>query len=195
MHEHSTVPVLDVRDVLRDAKTNCPVYMKTDTHWNFLGGFVAYQELIRTLVHLVPALELEPLPLADFSVTNRFQPGGDMARTLGSSMTETNYYTLTPTVELPKIIYRMPSLEHYQDPGYIGNSQAHGRLIIFHDSFAGAWFPLLPYNFNQIISRWQYELDPVLVEQNKPDVVVTEMLERFFNVQDPKKIMAKEALN
>ncbi len=195
MRTNSTVPVLDVRDVVSAAKTIGPVYLKTDTHWNLLGGFVSYQELVRTLARQVPALKLEPLPITEFTLTNRLQPGGDLTRILGTSMVESNAYFFTPDPELPKFTTKSPTIEHYKDPGFINNPQAKGRLILFHDSFAGSWTPFLGYHFNQITTRWQYDLDPAAVERDKPDIVVTEMLERFFNIEDPKKMMAKEALN
>jgi len=195
MRTNSSVHVLDLRDAVRAAKSNGPTYLKTDTHWNYLGGFAAYQELLKTLARQAPGLNLEPLPLSDFTPTNRLQPGGDLARILGLSMTESNAYFFTPKPGLPKFSDRQPSLEHYKDPGYINNPQAQGRLILFHDSFAGCWTPFLGYHFNQITTRWQYDLDPACVERDKPDIVVTEMLERFFNIEDPKKMMAKEALN
>jgi len=195
MRDHSTVPVLDVRDVVRSAKAIGPTYLKTDTHWNNLGGFAAYQELVRTLARQVPYLKLEPLSLSDFTLTNRLQPGGDLARILGLSMTESNACFLTPKPELPKYTSKQPSLEHYKDPGFLNNPQAKGQLILFHDSFAGAWTPFLVYHFNQITTRWQYDLDPAWIERNKPDIVVTEMLERFFCTEDPKDLMAREALN
>jgi hypothetical protein len=110
-------------------------------------------------------------------------------------MIESNACFLTPNPELPKYTSKQPSLEHYKDPGFLNNQQAKGQLILFHDSFAGAWTPFLVYHFNQITTRWQYDLDPAWIERNKPDIVVTEMLERFFNIEDPKKMMAKEALN
>jgi alginate O-acetyltransferase complex protein AlgJ len=194
MRTNSTVPVLDLRNVVRAAKTIGPTYLKTDTHWNLWGGFVAYQELVRTLARQVPALKLEPLPITAFTLTNCLQPGGDLARMLGSSMAESNAYFLIPKPELPKFTTKQPTLEHYRDPGFINNSQAQGRLIIFHDSFAGCWTPFLGYHFNQITTRWQYDLDPTCIELDKPDIVVTEMLERFFNIEDPKKMMDKEAL-
>ncbi len=35
MHAHSTVPVLDLREIVRGGKKTCPTYFQTDTHWNF----------------------------------------------------------------------------------------------------------------------------------------------------------------
>jgi hypothetical protein len=194
MRTNSTVPVLDLREVVRAAKTTGPTYLKTDTHWNLWGGFVAYQELVRTLARQVPALKLEPLPITEFTLTNCLQPGGDLARMLGSSMAESNACFFIPKPELPKFTTKQPTLEHYRDPGFINNPQAQGRLILFHDSFAGCWTPFLGYHFNQITTRWQYDMDSAWIERDKPDVVVTEMLERFFNIEDPKKMMDKEAL-
>jgi hypothetical protein len=195
MRTNSTVPVLDLRDVVRDAKANNPTYLKTDTHWNLLGGFIAYQELVRMLARQVPTLKLEPLPITAFTLTNCLQPGGDLARMLGSSMVENNAFLFFPKPELPKFTTKQPTLEHYKDPGFINNPQAQGRLILFRDSFAEAWTPFLGYHFNQVTTRWQFDLDPAWIERNKPDIVATEMLERFFNTEDPKKMMAKEALN
>ena len=195
MHAHSTVPVLDLRDVVRDAKQIRPTYLKTDTHWNFFGGFMAYQELVKTLAGQVPGLDLQPEPITSFTVTNRLTAGGDMARILGLSMTESNAYFLLPKPELPKFTEKTARPDHPKDPKYTDNPQAGGRVIFFHDSFALTWFEFLPYNFNHVTYLWQYDLDSAWIEREKPDLVVSEMLERFFNIQDPKALMAKEALN
>ncbi len=117
MREHSTVPVLDVRDVIRAAKTPHPVYMRTDTHWNDIGAFVAYQKLVESMARQLPALKLEPLPLASFDLTNRLMPGGDLARLLGLSMTESNAWFLNPKPGLPSFtIMRSPRLNIPRNP-------------------------------------------------------------------------------
>lgn len=195
MHAHSTVPVLDLRGVVRDAKQICPTYFKTDTHWNFFGGFMAYQELIRSLAKAVPALKLEPMPLTSFTLTNRPEPGKDLARILGLSMAETNAFSLLPKPGLPRFTMKLSPPDHPTEPKFINNPQAQGRMIVFQDSFAMSWVSLLGYHFNQVTYLWQYNLDPVWIERDKPDIVVNEMVERFFNSQDPKKLMAKDALN
>ena len=41
---------------------------------------------------------------------------------------------------------------------------------------------------------WQYPLDGRLIERQKPVVVINEMLERFFNVTDPKRLFAQDVL-
>ena len=47
--DHSTVPVLDLRDALRAAKIRERIYHRTDTHWNDRGAFAASQALLRLL--------------------------------------------------------------------------------------------------------------------------------------------------
>jgi alginate O-acetyltransferase complex protein AlgJ len=199
MRTNSTVPVLDQREVLIQARQTCPTYYKTDVHWNFFGGFVAYQQLVQTLAKQRPGLE--PLPLTAFTLTNAiptagdFARGGDMARMLGLTMIESNYYTLTPKIELPQFTFKEPPPERVHEPRFTNNPQAKGRMIIFHDSFALNWIQFLGYQFNQVTYLWKYDLDPVYVERDKPDIVVNEMNERFFNTENPAKLMAKEALN
>jgi len=195
MHAHSTVPVLDLRGVVRDARQTCPTYFKTDTHWNMFGGFMAYQELIRNLATVAPALKLEPLPLASFTLTNHPEPGMDLARILGLSMAESNAFSLIPKPGLPQFTTKLARPDHPMEPQFINNPQAQGRMIVFQDSFAMSWISFLGYHFNQVTYLWEYDLDPVWIEREKPDIVVSEMVERFFNIGDPKKLMAKEALN
>ena len=194
MREHSTVPVLDLRDVVRDAKKLGPTYLKTDTHWNCIGGFAAYQLLMQEIARLMPALKLGAMPRESFTLTNTLTHGGDLARILGVSMTESNAFSMIPNLELPVFSQKLPPEDHPKEPAFSSNPSAKGSLMLYHDSFSGAWNPFLGYHFNQITYLWQYDLDTAWVERDKPDIVVTEMLERFFNTEDPKKLMVKEAL-
>ena len=199
MHEHSSVPILDQREVVLEAKSIYPTFFKTDVHWNPFAGFVAYQELMQTLAKQRPGLD-KPLPLTSFTITNRVMPelvtGGDLARILGLKMTESNCYILelVPNSGLPNYTSQIAPAERPREPRYTDNPQAKGRMIVFQDSFGMGWFQFLGYHFNKVIYLWQYDLNPAFIEQNTPDIVVSEMNERFFNIEDPKKMMAKEAL-
>ncbi len=195
MKEHSTVPVLDLRKPLLEAKKSHPVYLNSDTHWNSFGSFAAYQELIGKLSPLVPALKLKPAPFTDFTLTNPPQPGGDLVRILGASMAENNAYLLNAKPGLAQIVMNVPPPERVTDPAFSSNPSAKGSFLLFHDSFAGFWYPFLAYNFNKCTYLWQYDLDPAWIERDRPDIVVTEMLERFFNIRDPKEMMLKEGLD
>jgi hypothetical protein len=197
MHEHSTVPILDVRGVVLAAKPTCPTYFKTDVHWNFFGAFAAYQELMRALAKQRPELD-PPLPLSSFTLTNMLEPdlvnGGDLAKILGLKMRESNDYCLIPKAGLPAFRSKIPPADHIKDPRITSNPQAKGRMIIFQDSFAMNWLQFLGYHFNRVTYLWQYDLNPAYIEQDKPEIVVSEMNERFFNIEDPKKLMEKEGL-
>ena len=199
MHEHSTVPVLDQREVLRAAKNTCPIYYKTDVHWNLFGAFVAYQELMQTLAQQRPDLE-KPLPLSAFTVTHcvpapgDMAKGGDMAKILGLGMIESNYFDLIPKPGLPTFTSKIPPAERTKEPRITSNPQAKGRMIVFQDSYAMNWIQFLGYHFNQVTYLWQYDLNPAYIEQDKPDIIINEMNERFFNTEHPSILMAKEAL-
>jgi alginate O-acetyltransferase complex protein AlgJ len=197
MHEHSTVPILDQRKVVIDAKHIYPTYFKTDVHWNFFGAFVAYQQLMEALDQLRPGLD-KPLPLSDFTVTNWVIPemtvGGDLAKILGLKMTEHNSYCLFPKSGPAPFTSKIAPPDHPKEPRYTDNPKAKGRMIIFQDSFAMNWLQFLGYHFNNVTYLWQYYFNPAYIEAHKPDIVVTEMNERFFNIADPRKLMEEESL-
>ena len=193
MRDHSTVPVLDQRGVVRDGKQICPTFFVTDVHWNLFGGFLGYQELMQAMDKLRPDLE-KPLPLSSFTLTNKLQPGGDLARMLGQSLVESNAYILLPKPGLPVFTSKFPPDEHPKDPKFTYNPQAKGHLTVFQDSFAMNWVQFLGYHFHQVDYVWQSALDAAWIEREKPDVVVSEMNELMFNIANPNELMAKEAL-
>ncbi len=61
MKAHSTVPVLDLRQPLIEAKKIQPTYLQNDTHWNSFGAFIAGQTLLGALGIQSPP-GLGPLP-------------------------------------------------------------------------------------------------------------------------------------
>lgn len=194
MRARSTVPVLDLRDVVGSARRAMPTYFKTDTHWNHYGGFIGYQALIHAIARQLPVMNMEPMPLSSFTPTNELQPGGDLAGILGLNMVESNAWYLIPKPGLLQFNRKL-SFQYTPDPVVIDNPQARGRALFFRDSFATCWRPFLGYNFNHVVCLWQFELNAPWIEREKPDIVVSETVERIFNIQDPKELMKMEALN
>ena len=193
LQAHSTVPMFDLRPILLAAKKSAPLYQKTDTHWNEVGGFVAGAAVLRALAEKqLP--ELPQLAAEDFEITNRRAPGGDMARSLGVSMTESNAFFFTPKATLPAVEIFVPTGEHLKDLATAKNPQGHGRAMIYHDSFGRYWVPFFGYPFGEADFYWKYQLDAALIERQKPTVVISEMLEHFFNTADPKELSALDAL-
>ena len=84
MKIHSRVEVLDLFTPLIEDKTQGPLYLKLDTHWNLLGGFFAYQEIVKTLARQLPNLEPPiPLPVTDFNwspIIYKVQPNTDISK-------------------------------------------------------------------------------------------------------------------
>jgi hypothetical protein len=186
MRAHSTVDVLNLRPALRDARRIAPTYFKTDTHWNLFGGFVACQEIVKDLSKLQP--ELQPPSLESFELENKLTSGGDLANLLGldnSEITEDNTILMVQKTNLPPLEISTNTTK---------NPKARESVIIFHDSFGNAIKPFLGSSFGKVVYMGQQELDAGLIEREKPNIVISEIVEREFNVNDPEKMMAEEML-
>jgi hypothetical protein len=186
MRAHSTVDVLNLRPALRDARRIAPTYFKTDTHWNLFGGFVACQEIVKDLSKLQP--ELQPPSLESFELENKLTSGGDLANLLGldnSEITEDNTILMVQKTNLPTLEITTNTTK---------NPKARESVIIFHDSFGNAIKPFLGSSFGKVVYMGQQELDAGLIEREKPNIVISEIVEREFNVNDPEKMMAEEML-
>ncbi len=195
MKEHSSVEILDLRPVLRAAKSTAPTYFNTDTHWNHFGGFTGYQSLIHALRRQLPDLS-EPLPLSSFEMSIVPTPGMDLAQMLGQekSLKEVNMAHLSPKPPLFELEAKgdasiLPKQwEPQRIPLRTTNPANKHTMIMFRDSFAGFLIPFLGYNLKEVIYISQPEWDLKLIDREKPDVVVDEILERLFNNIDTKRL-------
>ena len=186
MRANSTVPILDLRPVLLQAKKNAATYLLTDTHWNQYGAFVGYQELIRALSKQLPGLE--PLPIGAFERKTVLEEGGNLAAMLAQKQ-------VILEQDSPKLSPRPPLAPLGRATAKTGapyltteNTNANGRAVVFRDSFSEAWAPLIGYHFSEVIYCWQYNWSRSLLEQEKPNVVIDELLEHYFYQQDPVKL-------
>ena len=201
MAANSTVQVLYLRKALVEAKPLGVNYLKTDTHWNARGAFIGYQALLDALSRQIP--DLKPLPLESYEQRPKPAPAGDLANMMGEgSAPETQQLAFVPRPPLHAIDCRDdPSRLPKQwrkstDPCVSENPQAKGgKAIVFRDSFAGAWPPFLGNHFKEVVYIWQYYWDAAFLEREKPVVVIDEMLERFFNQENPNELMKKDGLD
>jgi alginate O-acetyltransferase complex protein AlgJ len=192
MRAHSTVEILDLRPALIAAKEDGPTYLQTDTHWNNFGAFVAYQQLVRSLQRQMPGLQ--PLPLEAFDRKHIVERGGDLSICLDQQddFLETNEVLFAPRPPLLQLteISCGPNKEQ-AGTGIIitTNSAAVRKVVVFRDSFGEKWMPFLGLNFLEVIYLRQVEWNKFLLEREKPDVVIDEMVERLFNSRDPQQLL------
>jgi hypothetical protein len=199
MQEHSTVQILDLRPVLLANKKLGPLYLQNDSHWNFLGGFIAAQKIIRTLSQTMPGVP--PLRLDDFTWSNTPALGGDLALLIGKQPPEKYSFTFTskPGVTAPVVqpATNIVSVWDYHKTSYISENPAPLTVnaVCFTDSFGIAWRQFFGYSFKRIVFMTEHrEFNTKVLADNPPQVVVNEILERFFNTFDPETMMHKDGL-
>jgi hypothetical protein len=173
--------VLDLRPVMVTAKEKAPldIYFKTDSHWNRLGGFYAYQAMIERLAEHYPILV--PHALSDYHVDANPIRGRDLARfiMLRSYFTdeEVDLYPIEPqrAVRYPLNYALQPA-----SPAYATeiNDPRLPKAVIFHDSFAPYFAPYLSEHFERIVYIRAYVVDWEVIDREKPDVVILQFVER-----------------
>lgn len=187
MKGHSDVPILDLREALLKAKPAGRIYKKTDTHWNDRGAFAAYQRIMDALA--AAGTPGPTLDLTDMEESLKDDPGGDLTLQLRqqSRMSENGNPYLVPRPPRPSPECRG---EHTElDPGrrllVCRNAAMSGKIVVFHDSFMNALVPFLAQSYQRIVFIWQQNWDKVVIEHEKPDIVIDEILERFLIWRDP----------
>lgn len=200
MKTNSTVPILDLRPALLEAKKSRHVYLMTDTHWNADGAFAAHQELVRALSRQIPISP--PLAVEAFERKPLLRTGGDLARMLGQgTMTErdvVSFAPIPPLQPLPQV--RAPDLLSVNKwneetcPVFTKNSGGTNTAVVFRDSFCGSWIPFLGYYFGKTIYIWEETWEPALIEKEKPVVVIDETAERFLCTREPARLKALDHL-
>ena len=183
MKSHSNVPIIDVRDDLRRAKQVERVYDVTDSHWNSLGGYIAYARIMQALNAWSP--QAQAISRSDFVEVIESGPGGDLAKMLGIA-------DKLPEGRL-KLVPRSGWHFHQVDEAFpIAASCAYPELtmaterldaklpraVLFRDSFAAQLIPFLAEHFERMLCIWDSAFDRAIIEHERPGVVIQEIVER-----------------
>ncbi|MFO1397514.1 MAG: hypothetical protein U1F48_10685 [Burkholderiales bacterium] len=177
------VTLLDLRPALRAAKTRDRVYYMTDSHWNFNGAIVGYETLMRAvqaalgakLPAIVPAARPPYTPGVDYYSGDLIQmlglPGRireDDVAPLGKVLAEAAHRCAKRTDK-----DEFPGFEFYacDKPGL-------PRAVVLRDSMAIPLIPLLSENFSRVVYVSSRALDLAMIEREKPDIVIEELVER-----------------
>src|SRR3989344_5770402 len=163
------------------AKSLGQVYYKYDTHWNQLGAWVVYQQLLKSLSTDFPSLQ--PTPLEDFTVSYADNPRKDLAVLVGG---ETFLHEEEPMLKLKSgekaldIVSPCPNL-YFQCPKIVKAIQGQGtpKALFLRDSFLTNVIPFLSEHFSESTYLWgiaPYSLQDF--ESTRPDVVIYELTER-----------------
>jgi alginate O-acetyltransferase complex protein AlgJ len=186
LRQHSTVRVLDLRPALLAAKARDRIYHRTDTHWNDRGAFVGYQSIVDALAEEVPALR--PPSRGEFERRVVQSPGLDLAGMLG----------LTEVLREEDLVLvpRRPATARILEPQNPNRRLMHARIVteapnrgpravVFMDSFGAGLVPFLSEDFSRAVYLWQNNMDPQIVEQERPQVVIQEWVGRRLSTMLP----------
>ena len=186
LREHSTVPVLDLRETLSAAKGRERIYHRTDTHWNDRGAYAASQALLRVLA---PRLSAPAHGRDAYTPREVVVPGLDLAGMLGiADGTTEEDLRLVPRAPLrARIVEPARPDARLMDARIVTEQDAPSRprAVVFRDSFGSALIPFLSEEFSRAVYLWQYNVDPDVVLAERPDVVIQEWVGRRLSTMPP----------
>lgn len=187
------ISVVDLRDVLRRAKASELVYMKTDSHWNDRGAFIAVNECIRHLQEWQPSLKLLDRKKYQEVVATDCE-GGDLARLLAfQDRLREDSITLKPA-QASKVVPAACAFTPKdgaakgQMPQTFENSnpELDVRVVITGDSFLPSLMPFLGESFRRVAgyrltfpySEEHSEFTEAMLKAERPNVYIEQFVER-----------------
>lgn len=180
------VRVLDTRQTLLSRKADRYLYYKADSHWNQYGALLAYRELIKELARSHPSLQVPSLD--DYTITVEESPDSPFSKDIASLLGLASEFPddfvrvkrkvpaqATKALVTSKLFPRQDVLLARET----GNA-ALPRLVMFRDSFGTALVPLVAESFNRSLFVWSNGFHMGIVQEERPDIVVYEVVERLL---------------
>ena len=187
--ENTTVNLIDTRQAVIDAKGDGQLFFKTDTHWNALGAYVGYAELMERIARDHPNVRI--VSKDECTLTSEEWHDGDMAEFIGQSdVLSDTLYTWSVNGSTARLV-ETPYAQTSDDPTrpilcYENPDRPElPTAVIFRDSFMGRdasctlMLPLIADSFSRVTIVWSTSVLEHIVANEEPDIVVMEYVERY----------------
>ena len=179
LKKHTKAEIINAKPAMLAAKKDVEqnLYFKKDTHWNYIGGYVGFEQLAQGLRHLgvplkVPALE--KLHIDKGKLRDMDMEAGAQEWTYEVAYRHKVLPQCQPNVKNGDIMDCLTS-----------QGERPERLLVWVDSFAEGMLPYLSRAFktSYYAPAGLKKLSEIeaIVNETKPDVVVDELIERYFS--------------
>jgi hypothetical protein len=145
-----------------------------DVHFTAYGSFLCYRELMRTLPHCAPERILDEGDL----VPREIFVAGDVARAFGAPGRKVEWHE--PPKEPVHTVLKGTSFRTNQVDVFRTEHSALPRLVLFRTSNSTLLMPFLFRHFSRVVAVASGRMFFDLVESEAPDVVLTEIPERYI---------------
>ena len=195
LRENTTIPVINVKPALIDAKKEQDVYFRSDTHWNYVGAYEGYKAIINGLNEL-GMIQSQPASIA----TQPAMRKGDLSGMMGyPGLTSPEPFDTTVIVN-PQASLVNESEEINQVTKLLGDKQMIGKhfsfsnpsaeksALILGDSFFFTWG--IPELFAENFAVMNFIRKDLFVSDIfpivNPDILILESTERIiYSLQYP----------
>lgn len=192
LKNHPSIRSIDCKDVLLEGKKIRPTYYTTDTHWNEFGAFLGYRKIIERVRQDFP--QIKPFEINDFNIDSSVTDAGDLQLLMGfrDVMQFTHYHLRRKSGPDPLIVdstYLCTTNTRYSIRE-MPQKTSGLKLFLVRDSFTEYLRIFITPNFDRTVFAWMPVIPVANVMQEKPDIVIQEILEHFvvYTKQLPPEI-------
>lgn len=191
LKKHSDINIIYPKQELINNKKHKRLYYKGDNHWNYFGGYVASKMLLNEIKKdytNVPIYELD-----DYTFDTVFNWGGNLTNMTGNKKfcQENRYkpHMMNAATDYEPVKYEVPKGFAYKweyQMGYRTDNDSLPSLVFVRDSYGAFLMPYLKNSFYRstfIFDAWKHARNFEIIEQEKPDIVVYQILESLITIE------------
>ncbi|MCD4654223.1 hypothetical protein K8T06_09830 [bacterium] len=187
MIRETDVPIVDLRQLLKQATTVMPIHKPTDTHWSDYGSALAHEAIMNSLRTQGLKRIVRHFSPEDFKM--KIRPGGDLARMLSLKFFYRSRIPLIKPAKLKsaRMLSKKTNTLFSRSEERFESPNKQDKLLLIGDSFIGSLQKFLtPYFHTTLKARVHNHqlrhLDPFVsyIQEFKPDYIVEVRVGRFL---------------
>ena len=150
-------------------------FSKTDSHWNDLGAYLAYEAILRQLEPAVPVRAVTRAGVSFHDTCWIGDLGEKVAPARASICLRARVHD-----RHGRLVRDNRVRNHGREAEFACDAAPPTRCVVFGDSWAYTMMPFLAETFGQVVFRHRVNVvDDDLIEAVRPDLVLTILTERF----------------
>ncbi|HKO38093.1 MAG TPA: hypothetical protein VJU14_06970 [Solirubrobacterales bacterium] len=176
---------------MRSASAAGDLYMRTDTHWNYRGAFIAYQSICRRLESL--GVDLDQIA-EDWIRWTEVPSQGDLGSKLYPEVVEGTETVARLYPSWGRLVHDNKVRNHGRVLIHEQEEAGRPTCVVFGESFGPTLLFFLKESFRRVVFVHTSMLVPEVIEIERPEVVISLPIERFLiQIPDDTEAMAKLA--